>query len=103
MTVALVFIYLAIGFYVWRASYKSSVGALLLVYLATPIGVYLDFYIHRLVWDYDRGVWLFETVVFWMLAFVPLVAGALIAKITGSRKRRARPAAVSGLDNLHKV
>lgn len=86
MTVAFGLLYLAIGFFMWRGSFKNSAGPLVLVYLGIPVGVFLDVRIHRFLWHYDRSPWPFEAVVIWGLALAPLLGGAVLARIIGSVK-----------------
>lgn len=88
MTVGFALLYLAIGFFMWRGSFKSSAGPLVLVYLGIPVGVFLDVRIHRFLWHYDRTPWPFEAAVIWGSALAPLLAGAFLSKIINSTKSR---------------
>jgi hypothetical protein len=65
---------------------------MLLVYLATSIGIMASVQIDRFIWHYDRGVWIIEIVIVLALAALPLVVGAAIAKIwRTSQWRHSQP------------
>lgn len=77
---ALAAIYLAIGYFMWRGSWKNSVGPLAKVYLSLPIGIFLSVHVDWYLWRYDRGIWPVEMVIVWALALGPLLVGATIAR-----------------------
>ena len=81
MIAAIVLIYFGIGYWTWRGSFKSSVGPMLLVYLGTPVGIMASVQIDRLLWHYDRGIWLIEIFVVLALVLLPLALGGVVAKI----------------------
>lgn len=71
----LVVLYIAAGAYIWRGTFKRSVGAFVVILLLVPVAVIIDVNIDLFIRNFDRNLFPLEIVFLWAVAPVFLLIG----------------------------
>ena len=82
----LVVLYVAAGAYIWRGTFRRSVGAFFVILLLVPAAVLIDVNIDWIFRKFDRNLFPFEIVFLWVVAPIFLLIGMGGKKLLHSNK-----------------
>ena len=86
LSLVLVVLYVSAGAYIWRGTFKSSLGAFFVIVLLVPVAVLIDVNIDWFFRNFDRNLFPFEIVFLWLVSPVLLLIGMGGRKLLHSNK-----------------